>query len=297
MKQQNNCSKCGYAITPENLFCPYCGASVKVEKSDAPPAEGKTKKPGITRVKRSAFWASVFFFIIPYLLCVELVKDGYNPNSTRGFYLKIFGYVQMFTYGYFIKTSIRRLHDIGRSGWFIFPSALLTIAASVLYVVCLFCKSDNPVVGYTGIVGWAAIIVNLGMVAWLGFTKGVRGPNKYGPDPLDKYGLGEHEPVTAPSAPLCRERAEEGAADAQYDLGALYMYGEGLEKDAEEGVKWYRKAAEQGLADAQYDLGMCYMQGEGVEKNSQEAEKWFRKAAGQGHQLAIEALRALGSGD
>ena len=41
----------------------------------------------------------------------------------------------------------------------------------------------------------------------------------------------------------------------------------------QEAVKWFRLAAEQGDADAQYNLGYMYALGEGVAKNDQEAVK------------------------
>ena len=66
--------------------------------------------------------------------------------------------------------------------------------------------------------------------------------------------------------------------DAQYNLGVSYDYGEGVTKDPQEAVKWYRKAAEQGNADAQCNLGYCYEMGYGVAKNSQEAVKWYGKS-------------------
>ena len=37
-------------------------------------------------------------------------------------------------------------------------------------------------------------------------------------------------------------------------------FGEGVEQDYAEAVKWYRLAAEQGNADAQYNLGYAYSQ-------------------------------------
>ena len=47
-------------------------------------------------------------------------------------------------------------------------------------------------------------------------------------------------------------------------------------------MKWWRQAAEQGHAEAQYNLGVCYEKGEGVAQDSSEAVKWFRQAAEQG---------------
>jgi TPR repeat protein len=34
--------------------------------------------------------------------------------------------------------------------------------------------------------------------------------------------------------------------------------------DCEEAVSWYRKAAEQGYAEAQFNLGIMYATGEGI---------------------------------
>src|SRR2546426_12816893 len=58
-----------------------------------------------------------------------------------------------------------------------------------------------------------------------------------------------------------RARAEQGLADAQYNLGAAYSTGAGVPEDSAQAVQWIRKAAEQGLADAQYNLGTRYYTG------------------------------------
>ena len=76
--------------------------------------------------------------------------------------------------------------------------------------------------------------------------------------------------------------AEQGEANAQYLLGAMYSLGKGVPKDYKEAVKWYRLAADQGLANAQYNLGVMYANGFGVPKDDKEAVKWFRLAADQG---------------
>jgi hypothetical protein len=70
-----------------------------------------------------------------------------------------------------------------------------------------------------------------------------------------------------------KAKAEAGDADAQYNLGAMYDFGQGVEQDFKEAVKWYRKAADQGLAEAQFNLGMMYDQGQGVEQDFKEAVK------------------------
>ena len=79
-----------------------------------------------------------------------------------------------------------------------------------------------------------------------------------------------------------RKAADQGDAEAQYQLGNCYYDGDGVAKNYAEGVKWYRQAAEQGLASAQFKLGLCYKAGNGVAEDPAEAVKWFNRAAEQG---------------
>ena len=64
-----------------------------------------------------------------------------------------------------------------------------------------------------------------------------------------------------PAAEERRRRAEQGDADAQFELGVHHILGEGVQKNPTLGVQWLRKAAEQGHAAAQYSLGRCYAAG------------------------------------
>jgi TPR repeat protein len=74
----------------------------------------------------------------------------------------------------------------------------------------------------------------------------------------------------------------DGDAKAQFNLGLKYAYGNGVPRDDQEAVWWFRKAAEQGHAEAQFNLGVSYEGGDGVAQDYQEAVKWFRRAAEQG---------------
>ena len=49
---------------------------------------------------------------------------------------------------------------------------------------------------------------------------------------------------------LLKQLAEQGIASAQLNLGNMYQRGEGVRKDDEEAVRWYRLEADQGYADA-----------------------------------------------
>ena len=117
-----------------------------------------------------------------------------------------------------------------------------------------------------------------------------------------------------------RKAADQGDADAQYNIGLCYANGDGLEEDMTMAMEWYRKAAKrgnaeaqraieewneynnfwdyneeekrlrkvmkQGNADAQYNLGMCYEKGDGVKENIKKAMDLYQSSAIQGYSKA-----------
>ena len=85
-----------------------------------------------------------------------------------------------------------------------------------------------------------------------------------------------------------RQAADQGDAEAQYNLGLMYVNGEGVPKDDAEAVRWYRLAAEQGDASAQHNLGVMYANGRGVLKDSVLAHMWSNIAGANGHEAARE---------
>lgn len=116
-----------------------------------------------------------------------------------------------------------------------------------------------------------------------------------------------------------RERAEQGEAEAQFQLSQAYLNGVGVEADEPEALHWlqraeaqdhvgaltvlgylymkgqhgvapdpargvelYRKAAERDIPSAQHGLGLAYLEGHGVEADPAEAARWMEKAAEAG---------------
>ncbi|MCB9967552.1 MAG: SEL1-like repeat protein [Geminicoccaceae bacterium] len=96
-----------------------------------------------------------------------------------------------------------------------------------------------------------------------------------------------------------RRAAEQGDATAQFNLGLMYARGEGVPENDAEAVKWYRRAAEQDNAQAQFNLGNMYRRGEGVPRNDAEAVRWYRHAAEQDYasaQLNLGFMYDFGEG-
>jgi uncharacterized protein len=99
--------------------------------------------------------------------------------------------------------------------------------------------------------------------------------------PLDDgytaYQRGDYAAPMKYSRPL----ADQGIAEAQFAVGAMYEGGQGVSKDDAQALAWYRKAADQGNANAQAALASMYHGGRGVRQDYAEALIWFRKAADQ----------------
>ena len=85
-------------------------------------------------------------------------------------------------------------------------------------------------------------------------------------------------------------KQQQGDAEAQYQLAALYRSGRGVPQNHAQAADWYRKAAQQGYVKAQYNLAVMHENGWGVDKDSALAQDWYRKAAGQGHAMAQAKL-------
>jgi TPR repeat protein len=98
----------------------------------------------------------------------------------------------------------------------------------------------------------------------------------------EAYDRGDYAAAREAWAPL----ADQGHAQAQFRLGCLYAFGQGVPADHALALRLYRLAAEQGDADAQNNLGGMYAEGLGVPPDPVEAYMWFELAAAEGHAMA-----------
>jgi TPR repeat protein len=78
---------------------------------------------------------------------------------------------------------------------------------------------------------------------------------------------------------IWRPLAEQGNAEAETLLGAMYWRGEGVPRDHAEAAKLYLQAARKGYARAQNDIGFMYGFGEGIPpQDDVQAYKWITLA-------------------
>ncbi len=111
---------------------------------------------------------------------------------------------------------------------------------------------------------FAGFTLGLTAPAWAGLDEGVAAAKR-----------GDYATALREWRPL----AEQGNAKAQYNLGIIYLNGEGVPQDYAKAVGWWRKAAEQGHAGAQFNLGFMYYNGRGVPQDYAHAHMWLNLVA------------------
>ena len=105
------------------------------------------------------------------------------------------------------------------------------------------------------------------------------------------------EPLVPPPSPppanfaALTAQAEHGDAQAQTDLGNIYLDPHSVLSDPAKGVSWLHKAADQGFAPAEKALSDAYCVGwGGAPKNVEECRSWLQRAADQGYAQAEYSL-------
>lgn len=88
-----------------------------------------------------------------------------------------------------------------------------------------------------------------------------------------------------------RPLAERGDGVAQYNLGLMYLAGNGLTRDPRAACDWFEKAAVQNVPIAMHNMAACFAQGVGRNRDVASATAWYERAAGQGY---VKSLCALG---
>jgi TPR repeat protein len=87
--------------------------------------------------------------------------------------------------------------------------------------------------------------------------------------------------------------AEQGDAQAQFNLGVMYGLGLGVAQDYTEALAWYERAADAGNARAQSNLGWMFGTGRGVPQDYVAAHAWYSLAAAKGEDMARQNRELL----
>ena len=88
--------------------------------------------------------------------------------------------------------------------------------------------------------------------------------------------------------------AESGDAEAQYNIGWMYLNGYGLMMNDSLALEWWQRASDQGYTDASFSIAMLYSLGEGqVEQDMNKAIEYYLMAVEDGHEDANMIIRSM----
>jgi len=117
-------------------------------------------------------------------------------------------------------------------------------------------------------------------------------------DGFDAYRAGRYDLAIKYWLPLAQsDEPTKDNADAMYNIGLLYMNGQGVKQDFKLTKQWFKRAAFYGSVDAAYNLGSLYMSRKFGFPSKKDALYWWKQAAEQGHadsQYNLAILLAYG---
>ena len=87
--------------------------------------------------------------------------------------------------------------------------------------------------------------------------------------------------------------AQFGDPKAQFGLGLMHTFGQGVPENNIFAMDWYRRASERGHPGAQLFLGRGLENGNGTKQNLEAAFVWYLRAAEQGENRAQNNLARL----
>jgi len=128
------------------------------------------------RINRAKYWFTLVIWILIWIIAVEKFVKIIVDYAVLFIIVLAFvtlGWVSAFAIG------VKRLHDRNRSGWWI---VLFYVVPAVLGGAGKGTDGDLA----QGILGLATLVLSIWGLVELGFLRGTRGPNRFGPDPLQR---------------------------------------------------------------------------------------------------------------
>jgi len=108
---------------------------------------------------------------------------GFSAYSSGGILTGIFSLAILIPN---IAVSVRRLHDIDRTGWWILAPAL-PYAVGVILLIAGAATGQFGMVTFGGLLSLIGFVLAIVLLVFY-CLPGTRGANRFGPDPLDPHG-------------------------------------------------------------------------------------------------------------
>lgn len=89
---------------------------------------------------------------------------------------------------------------------------------------------------------------------------------------------------------LFEKASAQGDGKASFMLARMSRHGWGVERSAEQSVRWLQNASQQKNAQAMYELSVAYAQGDGVPRNQMQSRYWLSMSAEYDYKIAMHAM-------
>jgi len=159
------------------------------------------------RARRLEYWLFQLFQLLVYVTVVGIVIGSLATHTFSGS-LGILGFAVLFALGCFLPNlavATRRLHDCGRSAWWLmlYAPAILS-AGNGLHALQSLGAGDSQALAaaaaQSGLLGLIGNLCNLVIFVMM-LLPGTRGSNRFGPDPKGRGEAAEYASVFDPPEP------------------------------------------------------------------------------------------------
>ena len=135
------------------------------------------------RARRSEYWYFVLFGIL-VSIPAAILDNIFAPHEADGPFSAVLSLVLFLPQ---ISVTVRRLHDTGRTGWWLGGLFLYLAGAVMLSMMVIFGPAGRGTTGpgpqiIVTVLTFGAIAYAVWMLV-LAVRNGTDGPNRYGPDP------------------------------------------------------------------------------------------------------------------
>jgi TPR repeat protein len=107
---------------------------------------------------------------------------------------------------------------------------------------------------------------------------------------IDQCGFAKDYPQ---AITLYSKACNAGIADGCWNLGRMYLNGNGVAEDYSQALTLYTRACVAGSADGCSSIGLVYQKGYGVQKDKAKAHEFYRKGCSMGSQRGCDQLQKM----
>ena len=154
------------------------------------------------RICRKDFWLKYVLVMLGVYVVFALVIGGLGAVLAQSGSVEAVGLLGLVALPIYIAmiwvyvcVSAKRFHDRNMSGWWALWFILISLAPSAIQFGAMAAMGPEASAPIVILAGLLALVIAIAQIVILGFLPGTKGPNQYGPDPLDPNAAASAEEV------------------------------------------------------------------------------------------------------